>query len=237
MTTTLIVPRRADGGHRDRLWAWARNWWTECVGWPIVEGHHDDPGRFNRSTAVLRGVAELPADWTEFVILDSDSILARPAQIHRALEVARATERMTFCHDQWCGLSREGTRTITGLPLGPSHSWARYVQKRNWFPFSQCVVVPRRVWELCGGMDERFKGWGWEDIAFERTARTLGGGTERVHGELFHLWHPRSEEKEHGHPDYEANHQLGSRYKRHAGDVDAIRAILSEPGGPLEAAA
>lgn len=232
----LVIPRRPDGGHRDDLWAWARHWWDVNLGWPVREGHHAE-GRFNRSAAINAGVAQLDADWTEFVIVDSDVVVRDPRQVIRAVEVARRHQRVTYCHDQWCGLTRGGTRTIMSAELGPSHSWGRYVQTRNWFPFSQCVVVPRSVWEIVGGMDERFKGWGWEDIALDRSARTLAGGTERVHGELFHLWHPRSEEKEHGHPDYEANKALGSRYKRYAGDSEAIIEILGEPGGPLGEAA
>lgn len=230
--THLVVPRRADGGHRDRLWAWAQHWWDVCLGWPIVEGHHAD-GRFNRSAAINSGAAQLDDDWTEFVIVDSDVVVRDPGQVVRAVEVARRHQRVTYAHDQWVGLTRGGTETVMGSELGPGHSWNRYVEKRNWFPFSQCVVVPRSVWETVGGMDERFKGWGWEDIALDRSARTLCGGTERVHGELFHLWHPRSEEREHGHPDYQANRDLGSRYKHWAGHPDAIEAILREPGGPL----
>ena len=48
----FLVPRRADDGHRDELWRYARKRWEALFPeWPVFEGHHD-VGPFNRSAAV-----------------------------------------------------------------------------------------------------------------------------------------------------------------------------------------
>jgi hypothetical protein len=42
-----------------------------------------------------------------------------------------------------------------------------------------------------GGFDERFVGWGFEDMAFQATIVGLYGH-ERIEGDVYHLWHDRS---------------------------------------------
>ncbi len=57
----------------------------------------------------------------------------------------------------------------------------------------------------CGGENEHFIGWGWEDN--ERMARfeKLGCKTERLAGSFYHLNHPRGETSSQAHANYEAN--------------------------------
>ena len=39
VTVTVLVPRRADGGRRDRLWEFCRKWWeAEHPGYELIEG-------------------------------------------------------------------------------------------------------------------------------------------------------------------------------------------------------
>jgi hypothetical protein len=45
-----------------------------------------------------------------------------------------------------------------------------------------------------GGFDERFRGWGWEDMAFKTVVLTRYGA-EHLPGEVIHLWHDRSAER------------------------------------------
>lgn len=237
MTDVVVVrPRRRDHGHRDRLADWSLAWWEhhlEPLGWPIIDGHHDE-GRFNRSAAVNAAAAEA-GSWDVLVILDGDVVVRRLEQVTRAVELAERHGRMTFAHDQWVGLDQRGTEAIMSAgPLGPGYNWKRHVQQANRMTFSCCQAIPRTLWRGLGGMDERFRGWGCEDGAFHVAARLLGEGTDRVSGELFHLWHPRSEEREHGHPDYRANFELRDRYEAVRDDPAGMLALLSEPGAPLK---
>lgn len=52
------------------------------------------------------------------------------------------------------------------------------------------IILPREAYNTIGRFDERFKGWGGEDIALLRTLDTLYGKHKTVNTDIFHLWHP-----------------------------------------------
>jgi hypothetical protein len=87
----FLVPRRRDGGQRDRVWEYCRRRWeTYLPDVAVYEGHHDE-GPFNRSAAVNRA-AELAGDWRVGIVIDSDVLLSI-SQATAAIETARETDR------------------------------------------------------------------------------------------------------------------------------------------------
>lgn len=236
MKVAIAVPRRPDGGRRDEVWSWVKPWWETHTGWPVFEGVHpvEDGDRFNIAAARNRAAA-VAGDWDVIFLVDADVILGDPAQAIRAAEVAAATGRWTAAMDRWRGVDRKGSDRIMDGWCG---NWGRHVLRTIPWSFSCAIAVPRSLWEEMGGQDERHVGWGFEDMSFMWAAKALGG-LERVHGDLFHLYHPRSPEKEKGQPAYQANRALSRRYRAARHDPDATRSILTEPGGPraLERAA
>jgi hypothetical protein len=84
------------------------------------------------------------------------------------------------------------------------------------------------VWQTVGGMDERFAGWGCEDVALEAAVHTLHGATWRCAQPAIHMWHNWQ-----GKTADPANHPLWERYGQARGDMAAMTALLTEPGGPL----
>jgi len=90
----ILVPRREDGGHRDKLWAHCKALWIERhPDWEIYEGHHND-GPFNRSAAVNLA-AEMAGDWDVALIIDSDVITA-PDSVEDAVKLAYSTDNTGF---------------------------------------------------------------------------------------------------------------------------------------------
>jgi hypothetical protein len=65
------------------------------------------------------------------------------------------------------------------------------VERTTPISWSCAIAIRRDAWDQLGGFDERFRGWGWEDMAFQSAACSLVGH-ERIEGDVFHLWHPRS---------------------------------------------
>lgn len=232
MRTVILVPRRDDNGHRDRLWAaLRRRWETLHPDWPIVEGHHEE-GPFNRSAAVNRAAREA-GDWDVAVIIDSDVFLP-PENVLAAVETAVQTGKVTWAHRDWRGLTERGTARLLrdheatlrpDLALGSDwgeHPWPDGMCKTNHGPdidrhtplsWSCCIALTREAWDRIGGFDERFKGWGWEDMAFQSAACGLVGA-ERIDGSVYHLWHRRAPGN--GRMDLSAegltNQRLGRRY-------------------------
>lgn len=241
MRAVLLVPRRADGGPRDKVWAWCRAAWEALhPDLPIYEGHHN-VGLFNRSAAVNRAadLADRDGRWDVGVVIDSDVFLA-PGQVRAAIAIARESGHVTWAFRRWRGVTREATeklvlpdpgyerelfgeggisswddgeaarrqaiasalgsvkgiraqteavlRALTGVRSGMVDT---VVEKTNPLSWSCCFAIPRPGWDRLGGFDERFRGWGFEDMAFQSASVGLIGH-ERVEGDLFHLWHPRS---------------------------------------------
>jgi hypothetical protein len=238
----VIVPRRADGGRRDEVWSWVRDRWArELPDWPIIEGHDDHDGPFNRSRAVNRAAAEA-GDWTMAVIADSDSFVGTD-QLIGAVNTAARTGLVTFAFTRFCYLKQEGSDRIMA---GYQGSWERMIEWTLKGGCSSQVCMPREVWDAVGGMDEGFVGWGEEDIALSVASQTLAPrrrpaeptrdlwelrfGFNRVPGDCWHLWHPLSETNDPDLPGYRANVARRERYIAAAHQPDAMEQLLTELG-------
>lgn len=207
----ILVPRRADNGHRDRLWAHCRSVWTDRnPSWRIVEGHHDE-GPFNRSAAINKA-AKIAGDWDVALVIDSDA-LPGEGQAAAAVDRAAETGRACFSFTDYYGLNDHmTTRVLDGF----DGDWRKGAKLKMLAGrhVSSCLAVPRRLWETIGGFDEAFRGWGWEDRAFVAACRTLGGGVDRIPGAVFHLWHPTGDAKAAMQSDdYRAAQALACRYE------------------------
>lgn len=221
--TVILVPRRADGGPRDRLWAWLRNRLEhDHPDWPIYVGERPAGEPFNKSAAV-NAAAEAAGPWEVAMIIDADSFVSA-TNARRAEQLARQRGRVTIAHSKVHYLSETGTRQVMADYAG---SWAPLVASTLNQGCSSVMAVPRKVWEATGGMDEHFVGWGEEDVAFFLAAITMGGGHERVKGDAWHLWHPQADgERDLNSPTYLANRVLRDRYMAANGDKTTMASLL-----------
>lgn len=189
LRVVVVVPRRSDGGRRDELWGYVKRWWGEHFpAWPIIEGHHDD-GPFNRSKAINDALRD--REWDVVFITDGDSFVDDPRQVAEAVARAAGTGRISFAHNHFVGLKQRPSDAILAGEATPRFPTDRWWDDRN--TASSALAVPRSLWDRVGGFDERFVGWGGEDVAFSLACNVLGGGEERVRGKVWHLWHPQAE--------------------------------------------
>jgi GT2 family glycosyltransferase len=225
--TVFLVPRRADNGRRDKIWEWVKNWWSERFDFPIYEGHHNE-GPFSRSAAV-NTAARLAGNWKTAILLDSD-VFVDVGQVKDGLELAKVSETLVHPFRSHHSLNQGGSDQIMN---GFTGSWVRWIARTQLDNISACVIVPRKVWDVVGGFDERFQGWGFEDSAFCAAADSYFGNHMRISGELWHLWHEKSPESDSRSPLLVANRTLMHRYNVAKQDPDEIKALLHEPGAPL----
>jgi mannosyltransferase OCH1-like enzyme len=184
-----LVPRRDDGGWRDRLWAFCRaRWEAEHPDFAIFEGHHNH-GPFNRSAAINRAAADA-GDWDVALIIDAD-IIPNAEAVERIVDVARTTGRMAVSHTRRVMLGRKMTEAILD---GYTGNWERGHPLAYTDSCSCCIAVPHTLWDAIGGFDEQFVGWGYEDSAFGAYAKAKGGPIHYETSTLYHLWHEESPE-------------------------------------------
>lgn len=227
MKVAICVPRRADNGHRDRLWEFARKRWeSDFPDWPICEGVPDPDVPFNRSQALNRAV-ESAGDAEVFLLIDAD-VLCNRAAVATGVEVAKATGQMVVTHDERVMLSRQGTEKVLGGYTGP---WRTpQMHERVWQDSVSCsVAVSRDLWDLVGGFDELFVGWGREDTAFRIACEAFTGKPViKLTSEVFHLWHAESPEAKRQSPIRKANEQRHQRYVEARWNAPAVRALMDE---------
>jgi N-terminal domain of galactosyltransferase len=163
-------------------------------------------------------------------VIDSDVFLRKSA-VQAAVETALRTGKITWPHTRWRGISELWAKRVIddGHDFGPEidhDDMDVLVERTNALSWSCCIVIPRAAWDRLGGFDQRFRGWGYEDMAFQSAVVGLLGferlpaeGNERGWADVYHLWHPRSEERiQQGSPattasrDYITNGRLGRRY-------------------------
>jgi hypothetical protein len=234
MNVRFLVPWRSDDEYRDKLWDFTRDRWErDFPDIPIVVGS-SPKGAFNRSAAINDAAQ---GDWDIAIVLDAD-VMCEPDQVRRAMVTAATTGHLTFAFSEYRGLTPHMTaKVLSEAPpqnrWGPEPQWQspevwnKGVRFRSQVHESSVVVVRRDLWDTLGGFDERFVGWGQEDVAFAHAARVIGGHQIRIGGPVWHLWHARSIDRNNLLPSYRANQELGQRY-RDTTSAEAVRALLDE---------
>jgi hypothetical protein len=98
---------------------------------------------------------------------------------------------------------------------------------------AMAAIFPREAMETLGCFDERFKGWGGEDVALLRALDTLWGKHKTTDNDILHLWHPfigsnyitrKWEGQERG----GANIELASEYNKATRHPCRMRALVDE---------
>jgi predicted glycosyltransferase involved in capsule biosynthesis len=139
------------------------------------------------------------------------------------MKLAHKSGWLHFPHTHKTALSEAGTQAFyDGVPLHKCEA-----EDDADHTFSSVVIVPRDLYEEVGGYDERFVGWGWEDLAFFWACATMAG-YDRVGGAVYHLWHPQSRADTYESPHYRANEELGHRYMEAKWNQTKMRSLLTE---------
>lgn len=192
LNARIVVPYRASSPERVAAWAHSRHY-LEQLGLPIVEA--DSDGEWSRAQAINRAAA---GAWDVAAIVDADTV-QEPGELLAAIFAAYSAGAALVPWDVRYKLSREGSLRFMAAhdwyepPAGdldaedPTPPDLRVVTRGG------TIVVARAAWDAVGGFDERFTGWGHEDVAFRVACQMLApGGLRETPGTLWHLWHERA---------------------------------------------
>lgn len=174
---------------------------------------------FNRAAARNGGVRNSYGGASVLVVCDADTVV-EPRPLQEA--VARAGDgRLHLPYTTCRMLSPRGSESVlNGANPATADAEASYNNSTG-----GCVVVAHETWREVGGWDERFTGWGFEDVGFWCAVDTFHG-TVRHPGTIHHLWHPDG--RGIGSDQYKAGLALCHRYTDARGRPEQIRAILEE---------
>jgi glycosyltransferase involved in cell wall biosynthesis len=219
---SFLVPFRDVDGTRTRARDWILLRWQHF--YPdaeIIVASDDGIDPFNKSLAVNRAAREATGD--VFAILDADSWV-EPKWITLAFEqLERGVYKWVIPARRSYRLTRSASDRILALP--PTADF-KVNNSREEVEQSGAVVgflhiVPREGFEMVGGMDARFRGWGGEDSCFVRALDVVYGPHIQLPGQVFSLWHSRPRGGPHvkgrywegqAAEHYAVRHALGQRY-------------------------
>jgi hypothetical protein len=217
MNAVVLVPFRSDPvqPRRDAIWDHVRARWD---GWRLVVGDNDGP-EFDRASSINRAAAEA-GDWDVAIVSDADCLLDPMHLAEEACQVALAEFAYVVPHNRLVDVTRRGTDAIL---RGRDPERARHKETIA-LTWGGMFAIPRGMWDMLGGFDRRFWGYGGEDLALIFACGTIGQQL-RLDGALYHLWHgwvPGRKEL----PGYERNMGIVQEYRAHMGNPRSMRKFL-----------
>lgn len=221
MNPHVCIPfRPADPERIANLACTVRQW--EALHWPVHLGDHEGDS-FCRGLAINNAAREATDGGADVLIVcDCDFLLDSTQQAVKAAATALRDDSYVVAYSVMRVLDKEGTEQAR-QGRQPNRNTIIENVALIW---GNCFAIPTGLfWRVCG-FDERFLGWGAEDIGFLVAASTMGGPKSRIEGGAFHLTHPTNEDRDH----LPENNALASRYRGADGDRDAMRLILAERG-------
>lgn len=221
-SVSVVVPWRADGGHRDRAWTWVQARWTELhPTWQIVVGEPPD-GPWCKAAAVADALTK--ADGSILVVADADvwcdATRAAVEAVHRSVQWA-------IPHGKVYRLTEDATNGVLAGEARPAPAAGLDRTPYVGVEGGGLVVLHRDTYRQTP-LDRRFVGWGQEDESWGLALRTVVGPPWRGVAPLWHLWHP-PQPRLNQHVGSQPGRALHVRYQCAARDgVDAMRALLAE---------
>lgn len=172
--------------------------------------------------ALCRNLAVASLDDPDDVVVLSDAdTLPEPDALRTAVDAARTSDRVHLPYTAYHWLGPVGSAQFAaGVPLEDCD-----------FDLingacSGVYVTTRRAWERHGGQDPRFRGWGYEDAAWNLAHTTMLGAPPQRHVGRVYALHHHAETR--AGTQYEANAALMERYRDASGDAPAMASLISE---------
>jgi predicted glycosyltransferase involved in capsule biosynthesis len=186
MKTGIVIPWRPQPSRLaafDFVMSWYREMYPD---YPIYLADGGD-GPFNISAARNTGCKEAFEDDCDVVIVSDADALVEKRFIDEAVAYARRRNSVAFPFN-WTGYA---TYDMTNEILYNEGDWVNGPKVSLSTPHlvSGVYVISRIAFEDVNGWDERFVGWGHEDVAFYVTFKTLHGEIKRFDGDLLFLYH------------------------------------------------
>jgi GT2 family glycosyltransferase len=243
---SLLIPFSSKDPIRRQSLHWlVRYWQHELPDAEIIIG--ESTGEiFSKGEALNDAVSQSTGEI--LVILDADAYLSGKV-IDRCAD--RILEAATWGHKLWFvpyrhlyRLKKDISKIILEsdphnplrLPVPPPEAYFENQgdQMKYGHRYGAMVMMfPRRAYHELGCFDERFVGWGGEDVALLRALNTVYGKYKTTNNPIFHIWHPKLGEDYRsrmwvGHERGQANGHLANRYHQASYKPSRMRELIEE---------
>jgi glycosyltransferase involved in cell wall biosynthesis len=211
---SIIVPFHASDPNNQRAknWAWLHQYWhKQLPGAEIIIGTDNfaikNNKPFSKSCAVNNAVRK--SHGKILVIVDADGYISINDVLECAKEIRLAEKKKRHLwfvpYRKFFRLTEEATLKILQTNPADKHNYKKpelneilNMEQFNgisgsayghWYG-ALIQIMSRNAFDIVGGWDERFRGWGGEDHAAMRAMDTLYGPHKTLPGLVIHLWHP-----------------------------------------------
>lgn len=239
---SLLIPFRADNPMRSETFRWLRKYWKhELPEAELIVGTSNSKvfcktEAFNKAFRRSKGRV--------IVLLDADAYLPG-AVLEKCADriLDNLDNHLWFVpYKHLYRLTKEATRLIINSdPADPLRfsspppreyveSWDKAMYGHRYG--AMVMIMPREAIEILGCFDERFSGWGGEDVAILRALDTLYGKHKITKNDLLHLWHPKIgstyRDRVWKGQTKQQNNRLASAYHRATGRPGKMRKLVDE---------
>lgn len=241
---SLLIPYRSDNHYRDKVFKWVLEYWkNELPDAEIIIG--TSKSKVFCKTEAFNQAAKR-ATGKVFVLLDADAYMEGSIIEKCADDILEdPNDRLWFVpYRKLYRLTKEITlRILKSDPADPYRppsppppefidgdtSLSSYGHRYG----AMVMVFPREAYDIIGCFDERFKGWGGEDVAILRALDTLYGKHKITKNDLYHLWHPTialsgRDRAWEGQKALNPNGNLAQRYHRASRNPTKMRELVDE---------
>ncbi|HEX3046211.1 MAG TPA: galactosyltransferase-related protein [Bacillota bacterium] len=224
MKISVLIPFHSDGGGiRDKIFNLVKKRYETLM--PDVELviGEDDGEPFNRARARNKAAAKATGDL--FILADADIFFG--AKLIDKIKTIVDFYPWIIPYSRGYKLNPVYTRFVisTGELQIPKTLRSGDVLENCTALGGFMNVMSRQAFQTVGGLDERFMGWGPEDLTFTMALDTLVGKHFQMNETIFHLWHPPAE-RYHQYTPY--NEELKNRYCQADGNMDAMRQLIAQ---------
>jgi len=253
---SIIIPFRPSEKAKERLRnvLWLKQYWeVQLPGVEVILGDDPETHRaFSKSVAINDAVSRSTGD--VLVIVDADGFIAIDHVMHCVNEIRHARERdrrLWFVpYRQFYRLNEEASERLLAsspanpYPLGEPPDLSLTINDTNprtGHHYGAMIhIVPREAFELVGGWDESFRGWGGEDHAAMRAMDTLYWPHKTLPTSVLHVWHPMigsdgvkrqvswKDRRWEGQDDPTINNKLSYRYYYCMNKPEMMRKLVDE---------
>lgn len=140
---------------------------------PDVDFYFGDTGseRWNMSGSRNQACDKAIADGCDVVVVSDADTFVDSYALNKCIEIAYKQDVVTVPYTRLCMLNEEGSNALVAGEIKINDAWHYSAVYHN--QVGGIFILSPKTYEILNGWDERFIGWGFEDLAFQESHKTL----------------------------------------------------------------